>query len=549
MTAVVDATAELERGRESYARRAWRDAYTALSAADRTVPLGAEDLELLATSASMVGQMDDYLALLERAHHAYLDAGEPLQAARPAFWIGMTLAIRGEIGPAGGWFGRVQRLVEREGRESAEQGYLLIPLVVQREAAGDYEGAYEAASAAAEIAERFREPDLAAAAAQFQGLVRIKQGRIEEGLSLLDEAMVVVTAGEVSPIIAGVVYCGVIASCEAAFEPRRAQEWTNALARWCEAQPQMVAFTGRCLAHRAGILQLHGSWGAALEEARLARERCEQAMNRAAAGQALYQQGELHRLQGDHAAAEIAYRDASKFGREPQPGLALLRLAQGDVKAATAAINRLVGEATEPLQRAALLPAFVEIMLESGEVDEARPASDELTKIAEASGRPMLEAIAARVAAAVDLAAGNAKAALASLRRAAELWQELDAPYEVARVRVLVGQACHALGDDDTAALELEAARTVFEQLGARPDLVRVDSLTGSAQLEATHGLSPRELEVLRLVASGKTNREIASALVLSEHTIARHVQNIFTKLGVSSRTAATAFAFEHQLV
>jgi DNA-binding CsgD family transcriptional regulator len=537
--------ADLRRGREAYANRAWLDAYTALSEADRAAPLQAEDLELLATSASMVGRMDEYVAVLERLYQTRLDAGEELPAARAAFWLGMTFAVRGEMGQAGGWFGRVQRLVERADEECVEQGLLLIPMVVQRVAAGDYKGAYEAASLAADCAERFRNPDLAAAAAQFGGMVRIKQGQIEEGLRLLDEAMVVVTAGETSPFLAGAVYCGVIASCEEAFEPRRAREWTDALSRWCEDQPQMVSFTGRCLAHRAGIKQLHGAWRDALDEARLARERCEQAMNRAATGQALYQQGELHRLQGDRDSAEAAYKEASQFGREPQPGLALLRLAQGDIEAAKAAISRILGETNEPLQRAVLLPAYTEIMLAAGEREEARRGSVELEEIAAGSGRPMLEAIAARVRGAVELGEGEAQAALAPLRRAAQLWQELDAPYEVARVRMLIGLACRDLGDRETAALELDAARRAFEELGAKPDLARLDSLTEAAP----HGLSARELEVLRHVAAGKTNRQIAEELVVSEHTVARHVQNIFSKLGVSSRTAATAFAFEHRLV
>ena len=540
---------ELERGRESYSRRAWLDAYTSLSQADEATTLGAEDLELLATSASMVGRMDDYLTLLERAHHAHLDAGEGLRAARAGFWIGMNLAIRGEIGPAGGWFGRVQRLVEREGRDCVEQGYLLVPVSFQHQGMGDYEAAFAAAAGAAEIGERFGDADLFAAAMHFQGLIRIKQGRVEEGLGLLDEAMVSVTAGEVSPVMTGVVYCGVIACCEEAFEPGRAREWTNALTRWCEQQPQMVAFTGRCLAHRAGIMQLHGAWRDALDEARLARDRCEQAMNLAATGQALYQQGELLRLQGDFAAAEQAYRDANRFGREPQPGLALLRLGQGDVGAAAAAIRRAVGETTEPLRRAGLLPAYAEIMLAVGDVEEARSACRELTDIAAASERPMLGAIAAHIQGAVELAEGDARAALVSLRHAWQVWQKLEAPYEAARARVLVGLACRALGDEDSAALELEAARGAFDQLGAAPDLARVGSLTALPAAADTHGLSPRELEVLRLVAAGKTNREVASILVVSEHTVARHVQNIFTKLGVSSRTAATAFAFERDLV
>ena len=540
---------ELEHGREAYAQRAWMDAYESLSRADEAAPLGTEDLELLAISAHMVGRMDDFLRILERAHHVSLDAGEELRAARAAFWIGMNLAIRGEIGPAGGWFGRAQRLVEREGQDCVEQGYLLVPVALKHQGMGDYEAAYAAAAGAAEMGERFGDADLFAAAVHFQGLIRIKEGRVEEGLGLLDEAMVGVTAGEVSPVMSGVVYCGVIACCEEAFEPRRAREWTNALTRWCEQQPQMVAFTGRCLAHRAGIMQLHGAWRDALEEARLARGRCEQAMNRAATGQALYQQGELLRLQGDFAAAEKAYRDASGYGREPQPGLALLRLGQGDADTAAAAIRRILGETTEPLQRAGLLPAYAEIILAVGDIEETRGACRELAEIAAASERAMLEAIAAHARGAVELAEGDARAALVPLRHSWQVWQELEAPYEAARARVLIGLACRALGDEDSAALELEAARGAFERLGASPDLARVDSLTGRAAPADTHGLSPRELEVLRLVAAGNTNREIASTLVVSEHTVARHVQNIFTKLGVSSRTAATAFAFERDLV
>jgi DNA-binding CsgD family transcriptional regulator len=547
---VTHAVVDLETGREAYTRRSWLDAYDALSRADTAAPLASADLELLATSAAMVGRMDDYLALLERLHHAYLAVDEPLRAARAAFWIGMNLAVRGDVGPAGGWFGRAPRLVERVDRDSVERGYLLVPIAFQRQASGDHNGAFAAAVDAAAIGERFGERDLVTVAVHFQGLLRIQQGRVEEGLRLLDESMVAVVAGELSPVLTGVVYCGVIAGCEEAFDPRRAHEWTTALAQWCAKQPQMVAFTGRCLAHRAGIMQLHGRWTDALAEAQLARERCERAMNRAAEGQAYYQQGELHRLRGDFGAAESAYKDANRCGREPQPGLALLRLAQGDANGAAAAIRRVLTEQREPLKRAALLPAFAEIMLAAGDVAAARDASRELAETASGRERAMLRAMSASVEGAVALAEDDPATALTSLRRALQLWHELDAPYEVARVRVGLGLACRTLGDEDGAALELEAARGIFESLGAEPDVSRVDSLPrGTPTRSDTHGLSVRELEVLRLVAAGNTNREIAAALVVSEHTVARHVQNILTKLEVSSRTAATAFAFEHELV
>jgi DNA-binding CsgD family transcriptional regulator/tetratricopeptide (TPR) repeat protein len=362
---VVDATDELEWGRESYVRRAWVDAYESLSRADQESPLGAEDLELLATSAYMLGRDDD-MSGMERAYHVYLSAGEALRAARCAFWVGMHLSIRGEMGRGTGWLGRSQRLVEREGRECVEQGYLKLPLMFQQEAAGDYEAAAAIAAEAAEIGERFRDADLFALAVQAQGIFLIKHGRVEEGLGLLDEAMVAVTAGELSPIVSGLVYCGMILGCQDAYELRRAQEWTAALTRWCKDQPDMVAFTGTCM---------------------------------------------------------------------------------------------------------------------------------------------------------------------------------------VPRVRVLLGLACRTLGDEDTAALELEAARGDFANLGAAPDLARVDSLTHRASPVHVHGLTPREHEVLRLIAAGKTNKAIAAELVLSERTVDRHVSNIFTKLGLSSRAAATAYAYEHRLV
>ncbi len=540
---------ELEEGRESYASSAWATAYESLVRADELEPLTAADLELLATSAYMLGREDEWMRILERAYHRHSADGERRRAARCAFWVGTNLALRGEMGPATGWLGRAQRLLEREAGECVEQGYLLLPVVFQHEAEGDHDGAAATAAAAAEVGERFGDKDLFALAIHAQGDVLVRGGRVREGLGLLDEAMVAVTDGGLSPIVTGIVYCGVILACEEVYELRRAREWTAALARWCERQPDLLAFTGRCLVHRAQLLQLQGAWPDALAEAERANRRFDKAMNQAAAAKACYLRGEVHRLRGEFAEAEEAYRGASKLGSEPQPGLALMRLAQGNVDAAAAAIRRVVGETTDRLRRGSLLPAYAEIMLAVGDVDEARGACRELEEISAECDSDMLRAMLAQARGAVELAAGDAGGALVSLRQASQAWQELEAPYEAARARVLVGRACLALGDEEAFALELDAARSVFEELGAVPDLASVDSLTSSAGSAAAHGLTARELEVLRLVATGKSNREIASTLVISEHTVARHVQNIFGKLGVASRTAAGAFAFEHDLV
>jgi DNA-binding CsgD family transcriptional regulator len=545
----VDATVALERGRDAHASRAWTDAYESLSLADRREALGPQDLELLATAAYMLARDDEFARGMERAHHGHVAADDTLRAVRCAFWLGFTLMLQGEAGRSSGWLRRAQRMVDREEGDSIERGYLLVPAMLRHMIAGDYDAAYETAAQAAETGQRFSDPDLTAIAVHEQGYARVKQGRIAEGLALLDEAMVSVTAGELSPIVTGLVYCSVIEGCQEVYALRRAHEWTAALTQWCEEQPDMVSFTGRCLVHRAEIMQLHGAWTDALEEARRAGRRFERATSLSGAARAFYQQAEVHRLQGDFAEAEAAYREASRCGFEPQPGLALLRLAQGNVDVADTAIRRVIDEASEPVERARHLPAHVEIMLAVGDVAAARAASRDLAEIARGQERGMLGAMAAHACAAVDLAEGDARGALPSLRRAWDVWQELEVPYEAARVRVLVGLACRALGDRDTAALELEAAREVFARLGAAPDLARAESLARGEERVATHRLSRREVQVLRLVAAGRTNKAIAAELVLSERTVERHVSNIFAKLRVSSRAGATAYAYEHQLV
>ena len=543
-----EAASALERGRDAYASRAWGDARALLQQADAADPLAPSDLALLATASYMLGHDEEWVAAHERAHHLHLDADEIEQAARAAFWIGMTLALRGDLGPAEGWLGRAQRLLDEAGVDCAERGFLLIAYGHALLSAGDAAAAGKAGAEAGAIARRFGDRDLFAFAVLLEGQAALYEARVSDGLPLLDEAMVAVTTEELSPVVSGISYCGVILACQEVFELRRAREWTLALQRWWEQQPDMVAFTGRCLIHRAEILQLGGSWEDALEEARRACRRFAETGN-PTTGLALYREAELLRLRGDLEGAESAYRAASRAGWEPQPGLAQLRLAQGRIDAAVAAVRRATAESADPLRRAVLLPAYVEIMLAAGETDAARGACEELESVAERYSSAMLAAIAAFERGAVELAGGNAAGALEFLRRALDAWRTLEAPYEVARARVLIAQACRALDDAEACTLELEAALADFVRLGARPDVVRVERLLGGRGHDGGHGLSPRELEVLRLLAAGKSNREIAGALVISEHTVARHVQNIFGKLRISSRAAATAFAFEHDLV
>jgi ATP/maltotriose-dependent transcriptional regulator MalT len=425
---------------------------------------------------------------------------------------------------------------------------LLIAVALPALFSGDAASARPGFAGALAIGERFGERDLMALGRLGLGRSLLALGSMPDGITLLDEAMVSVTAGEVSPIVAGIVYCAVIEACHALLDLRRAREWTEALSRWCDSQPDLVPFRGQCLTHRAEVMKLRGAWPDALIEVERACARLLEPPPQAAVADALYDKAELHRLRGDFTAAEDAFREASQWGRDPQPGLAQLRLAQGDLAAAEAAIRRVVSEIQDRGERARLLAAFIDIMLAAEDVAASRLAAEELAEIAADVGAPFLDATSAYATGAVALADGDAQAAIGALRHAWTVWCELDTPYEAAQARVLIGLACRELGDDDTATMELDLARRVFLQLGAAPDLARLDALSTRRVPDAAGGLTGREVEVLELIATGKTNRQVAEALFISEKTVARHVSNIFTKLAVSSRSAATAYAYRHGL-
>jgi DNA-binding CsgD family transcriptional regulator/tetratricopeptide (TPR) repeat protein len=544
----------IAQGRAAFRSRRWREAHARLSAADRALPLEPDDLERLAAAAYLVGEDSHAVAVWTRAHHRLVDEDQVERAAQCGFWLSLHFLLAGEMARSTGWLARSERLLRDREAACVARGYRLIVLGLLALGGGNAESAGASFEQALALAERFRDSDLLALSLLGSGQSLIASRKRAEGVARLDEAMVAVAAGEVSPVLAGIVYCAVILTCQDIFDIARAREWTRQLDAWCASQPDLVPYRGQCLVHRSQLLQLQGDWREALAEVTKAREHLAE-RSEAVVGRACYQQGELHRLRGEYAQAEQMYHEAARNGREPQPGMALLRLAEGKSGAAAAAIRGAIGPVGSQQGRGAMLPrpellaACAEISIAAGDLGTARAASDELMRIADEIDAPFLRATSAQATGAVLFAEGSAQSAGAALREALAIWQQLETPYEAARARALIGAICQRLGDRETASMHFGAARSVFTELGAARDLVELERLMATGSGAPLGTLTGREREVLSLVASGQPNRQIAGALGISEHTVARHLSNIFDKLGVTSRTAAGAMAHRHNLV
>ena len=539
----------LTNARDAFDLRAWAHAYETFQAAERESGLAPEDLERFATAAYLTAHDPESEALRVRAHREFLDRGDREAAVRTAFWMAFGLLHRNASVQGLAWVARARQLLDEVSLDSVWRGYLLIPGAIQRVNQGDAAGGYAGFTEAGDIAGRFRDRELLALATHGRGRSLLRLGKVEEGTALLDQAMVAIVAGDVSPILAGDIYCSVLEGCFEIFDLRRAHEWTASLTEWCASQPGLIRYRGECLVYRAETRQLHGEWSDALRDATLACELLASPPGLPALGAAFYRIGEIHRLRGELAKAEQAYRQAAQHGRTPQPGQSLARCQEGDAPAALAAIGRALEATTAIRTRARMLPAAVEIMLAAGQTDSAREAVRELSEIAAGLDARVLSATAAYATGCFLVAEGHADRALDVLHHASQAFRALGMPYDEARTRVQIGAACEALGDADQRDVEFDAAREILRKLGATTALHNMARLSKPLGLRHSTNLSDRELQVLRLVAGGRSNRAIAEQLFISEKTVARHVSNIFDKLGVSSRAGATARAYQRQLI
>lgn len=518
----------------------WEAQFQSLAAAEQDAELGAPELQQLATAAFMVGRYAESQDAWERAHLRLLEDGDAAQACRCLYWLTHAMGEDDVAGMAriGGWLARMERLIEEEQLGAHERAYVQCLLGPEEFGAGRYAESLPLWREIAEVARANADPDIWAFGAQGLGRTFIKLGRVDEGVALFDEVLVALTSGEVSPMMVGTAFCSCVEGCHDAFDLDRARAWTDAVTRWRDDQPDLEAFTGSCLLYRSKILQMQGAWSEAMDAVDEACRKLSEPRVHWELGAAHYQRAELFRLRQELSKAEECYLQASTFGQDPQPGLALLRLSQGRAASALAALERALGETADVPRRVALLAARSEVAVACDDHPSAMADCTELAGLAEDFSSALLRATAGLARGRCLLTAGHPREALQSLRQAHETWGRLEVPYEVARTRVLIAAACEALGDLEGAQLEHTAARETFERLGTREDAGTTDRVSP---------LTHREVEIVQQVAAGRTNRGIAKELHISEKTVASHLSHIFVKLDLTNRAAVTAYYYEHE--
>jgi ATP/maltotriose-dependent transcriptional regulator MalT len=534
----------LAEARAALAACNWPRARDLLDDAVTTTPSAeAERLDALGEALWWLGRIDECIEARVRAHALFGQHGAHTRAGQAAIWLYEHHCFLGRPAMAGGWLRRARRSLEAD-KESVAWGNLLLREAEELHGTGELEAAIDNSTEALAIARRLTSTDLEAEALQAVGRILIDDGRHREGMAHMDEAMLLAVEGRLGPYATGKVHCSVIGACEDVGDLRRATEWTEAASRWAAHHPFAV-FPGLCRVKRAEVLQRKGDWQQAEREARLA---CDElaSLKVGSAAAAWIEVGEIRRRIGDLDGAEEAFGHAEDLCCTPTAGLALLRLAQGHPAAATSIIDDALAAGTSAVARAKLLPAKVQVSIGAGRLDEAADATDELERLAARYESDAFAASAALSRGRLQLAAGH-PLACATLRRAVELWRQLEVPYEAASAQLLLSEASRLAGDQDASDTSLRSAIATFDRLGAAYDARHARELRGGHGTPA--GLTEREAEVLRLVAKGCTNKDIARTLRLSDKTIARHVSNIFTKTGATTRSAATAFAFESGIV
>ena len=480
----------LERAREALASRRWLEAIELLPEVDAEGGAEPADLDAWGEAAWWAGRLGLAIELRERAFAAHLAAGDHRHAAGTALALANDYSHRLESAIASGWVRRAERLLS-ELPESPEHGYLERARINAALGRGDLGLALEIAERLLGIGLRLRDPDLEALALQDKGRILVAAGRVSEGLALLDEAVVAAVSGEVAPYTAAVVYCNATVACGDLTDYRRASEFAEVAKRWCDRQ-EISGFPGMCRVRRVEIMRLGGAWAEAEAEARRACAELED-FCLDYAGEGFYQIGEIRLRVGDLEGAEEAFTHAHGLGRDPQPGLSLLRFAQGRTDAAAATLARTLADpALPPLRRARLLPAEVELAIAVGDVERAETAAAELERIASEYGTHVLRASASTALGQVSLARGAFGPAIEALREAVRTWQATDAPYEAARARVSLAEAFLGSGDRDEATMELGAAVAAFERLGAGPEAAKATALLRSAGAPVASGAEAR---------------------------------------------------------